>query len=99
MSGVDGLPPLEALDDLDKFEARLSRAFERNQLAIAVAVATTNGTREWIFYLSTGNQARAQATFQAEFGGDARRYPVELSTVADPKWLEYSGILDNLGRR
>lgn len=98
-SGVDGLPASAVLDDLANFEIRLLRAFERNRLAIAVAVATTGGTREWMFYLSNPDQAQAHATFLAEFGGDARRYPVALATVADPGWLEYSGILDKFGRR
>ncbi len=94
--GFDGLPPTEVLEPLDAFEVRLVASLERDGASIEVAVATTGGAREWIFY--TTDIAECQRRFQAEFGKDPQRYPVKLTTVEDPGWAEYKGIVGRFGR-
>lgn len=90
----NGMPPDDAaLDALEQFEIRLFRALEKDGGALAVAVATTNGEREWIFY--SGDSARAEKAVNDEFSRDPQKYPLKMVAVRDPEWSEYRGIVAN----
>ena len=87
-----GLPDEAELERMTRFEERLLEALEHDMQAIAIAVVTCDGAREWIFYTSDldESQRRINATF-----ADDPVFPIELIYVEDPTWAEYVGIIRN----
>lgn len=87
-----GLPSGGELERMTGFEERLLDALEDDVQAIAIAVVTFDGAREWIFYTSNLDESldRINRTFANE-----PPYPIEVIYVEDPSWAEYVGILRN----
>jgi hypothetical protein len=93
-AGKDGLPGSDALDAMSHFEDRLTPAIERGGNAVLVAVATTSGARELIFYVADPRECERR--FNVTFADDDPPLPVKLSSFADPSWSELKGILDQI---
>src|SRR5262249_4266197 len=92
--GKTGMPSPELNLEMHSFELRLFEALEDQNHAIAVAVVTHAGSREWIFYSLDVNESVRR--INDAFAQEPQR-PLELEAVDDPNWAEYTGILANFG--
>jgi hypothetical protein len=91
-NGSTGMPTPEGNLEMEAFEERLLEALEKSNHAFAVAVVTTAGSREWVFYTQDGKESARR--LNETFANEPRR-PLRLEMVNDPKWAEYLGILKN----
>jgi hypothetical protein len=93
-SDATGMPDSQAGDQMGVFEDRLIEAVEPSQTAALVAVITTDGRREWMYYTSDAEEFDRRLT---EMPQEKHGYPIEVSTEHDPEWSAlYEEILSGL---
>lgn len=87
--GANGLPSSKVLDEMHSFETTICDAFENNCDAVFVFAFTSNGNREWHFYIR-----------DVEVVGDILNrtlkpgLPIDIAVEDDPEWSEFSSVLD-----
>jgi len=79
-----GEMPSDTLSEqMETFEDRLCEAWENDGHAYLSAVLTFDGARQWVFY--TGDVQECGRRLH-EMPQEEERYPIELTTEADPEW-------------
>lgn len=86
----DGLPTPEEHDTLGAIEETAIRLFEKDGGSLSVAVVTTEGRKEFIFY--TANRERTEA--QVERLREAHpSHQIQFKVERDPGWRTYRDLL------
>lgn len=78
-----GMPSSEENEAMRIFEDRLIDALESDLTGILIAAVTTNGYREWVYYV------RSVETFAERLHAMPQEedpYPIEIQTRKDPGW-------------
>lgn len=78
-----GMPSNVESEAMEVFEDRLVDALEPDIIGMLVAAITTNGYREWVYYVKSVESfaERLHAMPQEE-----DPYPIEIETQEDPRW-------------
>ncbi|RLS35213.1 MAG: DUF695 domain-containing protein [Planctomycetota bacterium] len=81
-----GMPKDSELESIDDFEDLLTDALEKDFQSALVCVITTEGSRQWVFYSSSVDEAavRINAMPQKE-----KPYPIELLADDDEEWMYF----------
>ena len=81
-----GMPSKANSQDMKVFENRLVEALESDLSGVLTAVITTNGYREWVYYVSS---IETFASRLQNMPQEQEPYPIEIETEDDPKWEYY----------
>ena len=84
-----GFPSPKETEALDRFEDEFVERF-REAGAALVAVITTNGMREFVFYAS---EEQALRTRFREWAATPKSHRVQLNVRPDPSWTAYQSLL------
>lgn len=82
-----GMPSNKQSDEMKAFEGALTSALDPNRLAVLAFVLTTNGSREWHFYVS--NIEEAGKKINNALSGFPK-LPIHLQVESDPEWEQIS---------
>ena len=83
---TSGMPSEADSDEMEVFENRLVDALENDLAGVLAAVVTTNGYREWIYYI---NSVDTFASRLHNMPQEQVPYPITIETEADPEWDYY----------
>lgn len=78
-----GMPSSVDSQHMEIFENRLVDALENDLTGILVAVITTGGVREWVYYTKSLD---AFAERLHNMPQESAPYPIEIDTDNDPEW-------------
>lgn len=78
-----GMPSSGDSQHMEIFENRLVYALENDLTGILVAVITTGGVREWVYYTKSLD---AFAERLHNMPQESAPYPIEIETDNDPAW-------------
>ena len=88
--GSKGLPSNDQLDEMREFEDVLMKFLDPDGTAILAFVFTSNGFREWNFYIADA-QVVGEKINEALL--DKPGLPISLEVVNDPDWSEMANVL------
>ena len=78
-----GMPLLHISHEMEVFENRLVSALEGSGKGVLVAVVTTGGSREWVYYSENALTFSDAITNMPQ---EVEPYPVKLEASDDPRW-------------
>jgi len=78
-----GMPsPIES-EQMELFENRLEKALEKDLAGALVGVVTTNGYREWVYYVKSVEEFSERLHYMPQ---EKEPYPIEIQTEKDQSW-------------
>jgi hypothetical protein len=93
---ASGMPTDIQSADMKDFEELLLEALDPDRLAILSFVFTTNGTREWHFYLADANEVGIRINKAL---ANVPKLPIQLRVEDDPNWDELRQVYQALGSK
>jgi len=90
-SAAEGLPSPDDLEKMHSFEKKISDALEKNSDAVITFIFTSNGQREWNFYIRDAQAVGRIINDTLEPG-----LPIEIQVEDDPGWSGFSEVLDSV---
>ena len=78
-----GMPSNEESNAMRVFEDRLVEALEPDLVGILIAAITTNGYREWVYYVKSVEDFSERLHAMPQEGDP---YPIDIQTKEDPNW-------------
>ncbi|KKL01053.1 DUF695 domain-containing protein [Rheinheimera mesophila] len=82
-----GMPSDKQSDEMKAFEDVLASALDPNRLAVLAFILTSNGSREWHYYVSDIEEV-GQKINNALSGFP--KLPIHLQVESDPEWEQIS---------
>ena len=82
-SNDSGMPDVAESGAMKAFEDRLLQALEKDRNGTLVAIVTTNGWREWAFYVKS---VQAFSSALHDMPQEIDPYPIEIVAEEDATW-------------
>ena len=90
-----GMPSETQSSDMKDFEDLLIEALDPDRLAVLAFIFTSNGTREWHFYLSDVSEVGIRINKALS---SVPKLPIDLNVEDDPNWDELRDVYQLCGQ-
>ncbi len=78
-----GMPSKRDSELMEKFENRMVDALESDLAGVLTAVITTNGSREWVYYVKSVDEFGSRLHNMPQ---EKEPYPIQIETEVDSGW-------------
>lgn len=90
---VGDMPPSDTNASILAFERAIDDLTGDNRFAELVQVATGGGIKEWLFYCSDARRFNEELN---RLLAGHERYPIEISSTADPEWQIWRDTIESV---